>query len=211
MKHSSIKNIITIQHPESVHHTNGMIGSWTDWDLTDNGIQQAENIAHNLKSEIEGREFSIYSSSLKRAKQTAEIIGKRLNIPTRQTDSLRERSLGKAIGKSVQWLKENIENEENTIYDKCFSDAESRFNVWQRLLPFYNEILYNNEENMIIVSHGDTLSIFNVMWLGLDVAMLNEIGLYGVSGGVSLLHQTANGKRVIKRLSDTSYMKAYKH
>ncbi|MFD2918896.1 histidine phosphatase family protein [Terrimonas rubra] len=208
MKHSSIKNIITIQHPESVHHTNGMIGSWTDWDLTDNGVQQAANIAYNLKSEIENREFSIYSSSLKRAIQTAEIIGKRLNIPTTQTDSLRERSLGKAIGKSVQWLKENIENEENTIYDKCFSDAESRFNVWQRLLPFYNEILYNNEENMIIVSHGDTLSIFNVMWLGLDVAMLNDISLYGVSGGVSFLHQTADGKRIIKRLSDTSYMKS---
>lgn len=208
MKHTSIKNIITIQHPESVHHTNGMIGSWTDWDLTDNGIQQAANIAYNLKSEIENREFSIYSSSLKRAIQTAEIIGKRLNIPTTQTDSLRERSLGKAIGKSVQWLKENIENEENTIYDKCFSDAESRFNVWQRLLPFYNEILYNNEENMIIVSHGDTLGIFNVMWLGLDVAMLNDISLYGVSGGVSFLHQTADGKRIIKRLSDTSYMKS---
>lgn len=208
MKHSSIKNIITIQHPESVHHTNGMIGSWTDWDLTDNGVQQAANIAYNLKSEIENRECSIYSSSLKRAIQTAEIIGKRLNIPTTQTDSLRERSLGKAIGKSVQWLKENIENEENTIYDKCFSDAESRFNVWQRLLPFYNEILYNNEENMIIVSHGDTLSIFNVMWLGLDVAMLNDISLYGVSGGVSFLHQTADGKRIIKRLSDTSYMKS---
>ncbi len=208
MKHSSIKNIITIQHPESVHHTNGMIGSWTDWDLTDNGVQQAANIAYNLKSEIENRECSIYSSSLKRAIQTAEIIGKRLNIPTTQTDSLRERSLGKAIGKSIQWLKENIENEENTIYDKCFSDAESRFDVWQRLLPFYNEILYNNEENMIIVSHGDTLSIFNVMWLGLDVAMLNDISLYGVSGGVSFLHQTADGKRIIKRLSDTSYMKS---
>jgi len=29
------KNIITIQHPESIHHTNGMIGSWTDWELTE--------------------------------------------------------------------------------------------------------------------------------------------------------------------------------
>ncbi|MFC6463393.1 hypothetical protein ACFP65_00050 [Marinilactibacillus sp. GCM10026970] len=30
-----MKTIITIQHTESVHHTNGMIGSWTDWDLTE--------------------------------------------------------------------------------------------------------------------------------------------------------------------------------
>lgn len=211
MKNSGIKNIITIQHPESVHHTNGMIGSWTDWDLTEKGMQQAQNIAYNLKPEIENRVFSIYSSTLKRARQTAEIIGETLNIPPRQTDSLRERSLGKAIGKSVKWLKENIEHEERSVYDKCFNDAESRFNVWDRLTPFYNEILCNKEENIILVSHGDTLSIFNVMWLRLDVDMLNEIDLYGVSGGISFLHQTATGKRIIKRLSDTSYMKPCYH
>lgn len=27
------KYIITIQHTQSIHHTNGMVGSWTDWDL----------------------------------------------------------------------------------------------------------------------------------------------------------------------------------
>ncbi len=25
-----MKNIITIQHTQSVHHTNGMVGAWTD-------------------------------------------------------------------------------------------------------------------------------------------------------------------------------------
>jgi len=32
-----MKHIITVQHTQSVHHTNGMVGSWTDWDLTDLG------------------------------------------------------------------------------------------------------------------------------------------------------------------------------
>jgi broad specificity phosphatase PhoE len=201
------KNIITIQHPESAHHTNGMIGSWTDWKLTEKGIRQAENIARNLKSEIQGKEFSIYSSTLIRTKQTAEIVGEQLNVMPQFTDALKERSLGKAVGKSVQWLKENIESEELNIYDKCFNDAESRYDVWQRLYPFYWEITSNDKENIIIVSHGDTLSIFNVMWLILNAEMLNTIDLYGVSGGVSFFNQTKNGKRIIKRLSDTSYMK----
>lgn len=200
------KNIITIQHPESIHHTNGMIGSWTDWELTEKGIQQAKNIAHHLKSEIGNTEYSIYSSTLKRTKQTAEIICETLNLSLNLTDALKERNLGKAIGKSVQWLKENIEKEEKTIYDKCFSDAESRFEVWQRLLPFYQEIINNNKENIIIVSHGDTLSVFNAMWLDLNVEVLNKVDLYGVSGGVSFLYQTAKGKKVIKRLSDTSFL-----
>lgn len=39
-----MKNIITIQHTQSMHHTNGMIGSWTDWELTDFGKEQVDNI-----------------------------------------------------------------------------------------------------------------------------------------------------------------------
>ncbi|MGI9649952.1 histidine phosphatase family protein [Chryseobacterium sp. RLHN22] len=203
------KNIITVQHPESTHHTNGMIGSLTDWELTEKGIVQAENIARNIRKEFQDVRFVIYSSPLKRTRQTAEILGKELRCTSKLPDSLKERSLGKAIGKSVQWLKENIENEEKTIYDKCFSDAESRFDVWNRLLPFYNEIISSDNENIIIVSHGDTLSIFNGMWLGLDPETLNDIDLFGISGGVSFLYQKPCGKKIIKRLSDTSYMLSF--
>ncbi|CAM3169842.1 histidine phosphatase family protein [Chryseobacterium flavum] len=199
------KNIITIQHPESIHHTNGMIGSWTDWELTEKGIIQATCIARNIKKEFHDIQYAIYSSPLKRTRQTAEMLGNELHASLKLTDALKERSLGKAIGKSVQWLKENIENEEKTIYDKCFSDGESRFDVWNRLLPFYNEIMSSDDENIIIVSHGDTLSIFNVMWLGLHPEMLNDIDLSGVSGGVSFLYRKSCGKKIIKRLSDTSY------
>ena len=200
------KNIITVQHTESMHHKNGMIGSWSDWELTETGMQHAENIAANLKSEFPDTSFSLYASPLSRTKQTAEIIGKQFNIAPQITTALKERYLGRVVGQSVQWLKDNIEQEEISIYDKCFSDAESRFDVWQRMLPFYETILGSTEENIIIVSHGDSLSIFNVMWLGLHVEVLNTIDLYGVSGGVSFLYQTEMGKRIIKRMSDTAYL-----
>ena len=118
------KNIITIQHPESIHHTNGMIGSWTDWELTEKGKQKAVNIANKLKTEIEGEKYCIYCSTLTRTKQTAEIVGEILDAKIILTDALKERSLGRAIGKSVKWLKENIEKEEVTVYDRCFSDGD---------------------------------------------------------------------------------------
>ncbi len=197
------KNIITIQHPESVHHTNGMIGSWTDWELSEKGKHQSVNIANKLKVELEGEKYSIYCSTLLRTKQTAEIVGEILDTKITLTDALKERSLGKAIGKSVKWLRENIENEEITVYDRCFSDAESRSDVWERLLPFYKKMINNEEENIILISHGDTLSIFNALWLELDIEYLNKINLSGVSGGVSFLYQTSLGKRIIKKISDT--------
>ena len=45
-----MRSIICIQHTQSVHHTNGMVGSWTDWDITNLGIQQANRIGENLKN-----------------------------------------------------------------------------------------------------------------------------------------------------------------
>lgn len=93
-----MKRIITVQHPQSVHHTNGMIGSWTDWELTETGKQQAENIAENLRNELSGNKYILYSSDLLRAKQTAEIIAKRFAIESVYRKELRERNLGDAVG-----------------------------------------------------------------------------------------------------------------
>ncbi len=202
-----MKQIITIQHTQSIHHTNGMVGSWTDWDLSDLGVQQAERIGERLALEIGGKPFVMYSSDLLRAKHTAQIVGRHLDMEPVLRSELRERNLGKCVGKSVQWLRENIEVQEKTIDDRMFSDAESRRDTWNRLLPFFEEIMNNDEENIIIVSHGDLLSIFNAMWLKLPAEVLNGIDLFGLAGGVSWMFENNEGKRMIRRLSDLSYVK----
>lgn len=92
------------------------------------------------------------------------------------------------------------------IDDRVFSDADSRKDEWIRLLPFYKMILRSEEENIIIVSHGDLLSVFNIMWLGLDIENLNFSELFGLAGGVSFMFENENGKHFIKRLSDMSYI-----
>ena len=87
-----------------------------------------------------------------------------------------------------------------------FSDAESRRDEWNRLLPFFGEIIKSDDENIIIVSHGDLLSVFNVMFLNLGVEFLNKQELFGQAGGVSHMFIDDNGKRIIKRISDMSYI-----
>ncbi|MDD6794676.1 MAG: hypothetical protein PUE01_04575 [Clostridiaceae bacterium] len=47
---------------------------------------------------------------------------------------LRERNLGKCVGKSVKWLRENMECKEKSIDDRIFRDAESRRDEWNKLL-----------------------------------------------------------------------------
>lgn len=202
-----MKTIITIQHTQSVHHTNGMVGSWTDWDLSELGIQQAKNIGEKIKDELAGRAFVMYSSDLKRAKQTADNVGEYLGIRPVLRTELRERNLGRCCGKSVKWLRENLEQQERTIDDRLFSDAESRRDEWNRLKPFFDEVMGNDEENIIIVSHGDLLSVFNAMFLGIDVECLNQAELFGLAGGVSYMFENNEGKRFVKKISDMSYIK----
>lgn len=202
-----MKNIITIQHTQSIHHTNGMVGSWTDWDLSDLGKEQANEIGIKLAKELKDKKYILYSSDLLRAKHTAEKIAEHLGITPIIIEELRERNLGMAVGKSVEWLRKNIECQEKTVDDKMFHDAESRREVWNRLTRFYEKIMTGEYENIIIVSHGDTLSIFNAMWLGLDIEMLNKCDLFGMAGGVSFLNEDQDGKRIIRRLSDMSYLK----
>ena len=201
-----MKTIITIQHTQSIHHTNGMVGSWTDWDLSELGVQQAKRIGEKLKSELSGKTFVMYFSDLKRAKQTAEYVGANLGISPVLRTELRERNLGRCCGKSIKWLRENIEMQEKTIDDKLFSDAESRRDEWNRLKTFFDEIMSNDEENIIIVSHGDLLSVFNSMFLGLDVETINVGEIFGLAGGVSFMFENDEGKRFIKRISDMSYI-----
>lgn len=201
-----MKTIITIQHTQSIHHTNGMVGSWTDWELSELGVKQAEKIGARLKDELAQRKFVMYSSDLLRAKQTAEHIGKYLGMNPLLRKELRERNLGKCCGKSVQWLRENQEVQEKTIDDRLFSDAESRRDEWNRLKPFFDEIMSKDEENIILVSHGDLLSVFNAMFLNLPVESINNGEIWGLSGGVSYMVQSDDGKRFIKRMSDMSYI-----
>ena len=202
-----MKTIITIQHTQSVHHINGMVGSWTDWELSELGVKQANRIGETLKAELSEKRFVMYSSDLLRARQTAEIVGNYLGMTSVFRTELRERNLGRCCGKSVQWMRENMAMQEKTVDDRMFSDAESRRDEWNRLEPFFNEIMSSNDENIIIVSHGDLLSVFYTMFLGLSVETINTGEIFGLAGGVSHMFENEEGKRFVKRISDMSYIK----
>ena len=198
-----MKNIFTVQHTQSEHHINGMVGSWTDWNLTEEGKKQADRIADQLKRELDSREIVLYTSDLKRAMQTAESIASRFHVEPIVKKELRERNLGRCCGKSVWGLRENLECDEKTIDDRLFFDAESRRDEWNRLKPFFDRVMADESENIIIVSHGD----LNPMFLGLDAESMNTCEMFGLSGGVSRMIVRDDGKRMIRQISDMSFVR----
>lgn len=202
-----MKTVITIQHTQSIHHTNDMIGSWTDWDITKLGVLQAERIGKNLADELSCKVDRIISSDLLRARHTAEIVAKYFNVEIELDERIRERNLGEACGKSKEWAHANTIVWEKTIDDKPFNLCESRRDTWNRLTTFFAELMQATDKTIILVSHGDTLSLLNAMWIGLEVEALNKVDLFGLSAGVSILQELDDGKRRIRRLSDMSYSK----
>ncbi|MBE6709094.1 MAG: histidine phosphatase family protein [Ruminococcaceae bacterium] len=208
-----MKTIITIQHTESEQHINGMIGSVFDWDLTENGIAQAQRVGKALSNEFREKKFAIYSSDLLRARHTADIIAHSFDSVPIYTDVLREFDLGEAVGKSKAWARGNRKSFvwqgtvdwASDIDGRAFDGAESKRDVWNRLMPFVNGIMKGDDENIIIVSHDGTLSIFYAVWLGLDIEFLGGCNFNGKSGGVSILCEDDEGHRIIKRMNDMSY------
>jgi len=188
-----------------------MVGSRTDWDLTPKGLKDIKRIAKRLKKEILGeKEILVYSSPLKRAKNGAFIIAKILNAEEVIIDDrINQLSLGDAMGKSLEWFKQNRITDEISLHSKAFSNAESNSEVWDRLTSFYNEVLVNQScgKTIIVISHGITLSLLNMIHLGLDKKNVDSCLIKGDSGGVTFYGKFPDGKKYIHRVSDMSYVK----
>jgi len=198
-----MKHIITIQHTQSEQHVNGMIGSWTDWELTALGKARAENIGRKLADELKGQSWKIICSDLIRTKQTAEPLARYLGAEVEYRAKLREHNFGEAVGKSKQWAKENA-LPVNSFEDRRFPGAESLREFWKRVECLHQEILAYEAENIIVVSHTGTLWAWHRIWQGLDIQWFTSSS--SMPGGVSFMMLDHEGKRMITRLNDESYM-----
>ncbi|MHA2092560.1 MAG: histidine phosphatase family protein [Candidatus Kariarchaeaceae archaeon] len=129
--------------------------------LTIEGKAQAEKIAEYLS---QFHITNIFSSPLKRAIETAEIISARLEVELLIDDRLRDRSVGQAHGLTYQEVKEkysNLFSESPYRMDAKFPDGESNYDVYERVGDFLKDILLTAKgtaEGIVIVSHPLSLN-----------------------------------------------------
>jgi probable phosphoglycerate mutase len=178
-----------------------MMGSWTDWELTDLGKEHAENIGRKLSAELKGQAYKIYSSDLIRARQTAEPLARYMGIEIKYREKLREINFGEAIGKSKQWAQENRLTI-NSIDEPEFHGAETWRELWNRVESVCRDIIAGEAENIILVSHGGALAVWHQGLFGFDFRDCK----IGPAGGVSFFKITDDGERIIQRLNDLSYI-----
>ena len=133
---------------------------------------------------------------MKRALQTAQEINKTLGITPTVTAAIREVNAGRGNGQSREWYNSNKKSQCDG-YDpdyKPFEDAESDRDLWYRLYPFYQEIVSNSEEKILIISHGTALSFLQSMLMGDSFKDIAKRRFQGVSGSVSKIILEADGK-----------------
>ena len=96
--------IVLVRHGATDWNLQGRCQGSTDRDLSDVGIRQAEQIAE-LLSEQEIN--AIYSSSLRRAQQTAERISQPHKLPVLIEEDVRELDHGELEGLTFNEIKAN--------------------------------------------------------------------------------------------------------
>ncbi len=91
---------------------------------------------------------------MERAKETAEIINKKVGASMKLDKRIREVDYGDLEGQFVESFTEEMWDEFNKNPEK--SNGEPRINVYNRVKSFFDE-LEKEEGNTLVVTHGGAL------------------------------------------------------
>lgn len=204
-----MRKIVVIQHCQSEHHINNMTGGWTDTPLTELGRNQAELIGLKLKKDLEGESYTLYSSDLMRAKQTADIVAKHLNLNVIEEIDLREINTGVAAGKTKDWAREHrnprLSKEFYLDYQE-FQEGETWRQFYNRVCEGMKRICDLDKGNIIIVTHGCTLSDIIAWWMNFESDMLGKAFFSAQPGSISVLQQNNYNQNVLTLLNDRAHL-----
>ena len=138
-------------------------GCGIDMPLNATGISQAEALSERLKPL--GLEI-IYSSPLKRALETAQIVATQLKLKVKIIPDLREGNLGICKKKK----KQDIANKYPDLWRKWYDDeidlsvrwpeGESKLEMQQRMFKAFEKMLSTKEDIIGVSSHSGAMRYF---------------------------------------------------
>ena len=168
-----------MRHGATDWNTKGRVQGWKDTALNELGLKQVRIATEALRNE---NIQAIYSSDLKRAKKSADIVSVALDLPVHSTKRLREMNFGKAEGVKKTDLEakfsytyqafNDINNPER--YDIGYPDGETIGEVQQRFMKFIGKLLEEKKlQNVLIVTHGMLVRIFTEICLKKTIRLDN--------------------------------------
>ena len=152
---ASGRTFYLIRHGQPQQHRDKIFLGQTDVPLSDTGIKQAEELGAKLPGGI-GR---IYSSDLKRAKQTAQIISGEVT----EVRGFREMNLGSWDGRYIEDIKREYpklyeKRGKNLFSFKIGNKAENFYDLQYRTVRALTDILKKDDSrDIFIVAHSGVI------------------------------------------------------
>jgi len=150
--------VYLIRHGESIGNVLGINqGQKNDFSLTQKGVDQSKRIAEKLATEPID---AVYSSDLKRAMETAEIMSKLHGLQPIPDKRLRERDFGDLDEKNLlkSWkahVNKTVEKEGLDPWEVKAPNGESDKDHWDRLQDFFNEkVKQHPNDTIIAIAHA---------------------------------------------------------
>ena len=197
--------IILARHRETQWNVEEVFRGRIDIELNENGIKQAELLAEylsNLKID------DIYSSPLKRALKTGEVIASHHELEVKIAPGLIDFDYGKWQGLPHQEVKDKYEE----LYTEWISQpdqvripgGESLNDVRERAINVVNDAVAKHEGNVVLISHRVVNKVLICALLWLDNSHFWQIGQD--TGCINIL-EFGEGF-TLRRLNDTSHLVA---
>lgn len=193
--------IIFVRHGESIDDVIDAYGGAADFELSENGIKTANEVAEALKNK---KVDCIYSSPLKRALTTAEIINKQHNAKMVVIDEWKERnSYGVFSGCKKEdckqiyaYLLKDINGKVGDYYsNETVVGAEPIASFDKRVNKAFEKTIKHAEKNgfknIVVVTHGNvTRSLYkNVLSVSgkVDLDLLAQTCVSVENGEIKLI------------------------
>ncbi|MES0491539.1 MAG: histidine phosphatase family protein [Leptospirales bacterium] len=197
MNHSKSRKIVLINHADT-SVTDGSFLGLEDLPVSDKGKKDLEQMRPAIK--IDMNNYVIYTSTLKRAIQSADILFP--NAEKIENVRLNEIDFGDWSGKKMNDIMrefpEEIKSWMSDYTSFAFPGGESISGFFNRLQECSESILKNTDKNLILVCHGGVIRHLICHYLGLpynhhmaftiDRPSINIIDHFGKNGVLRALN-----------------------
>lgn len=202
----TLTKVIFVRHGQTAWNHSKRYQGHSDIPLNEKGLQQAKLVAQGLAGETIS---AVYSSDLRRAVQTAEVIADQHSLHPRISPEFREVNFGLWEGLTYEEIMATWPEVLSAIYTKPGSalipGGESFDEVQRRTVIGITEcIAHHQEETIVVVSHGGTMRVLLCHALGLpiekmwslrqDSTAINIVEYYETTQIVSLVNDTCHLK-----------------
>lgn len=191
--------ILLIRHGQSQADILNVHEGRADFPLTDLGKKQVELMAQKVKVEFPPN--IIWSSTLKRAKETSEILSGITGVPIVFEDDLMEQNNGVLAGVSFEEAKKIPLP---LFAHESIEDGESDIEFRMRIEKIFSRILsVSNQERIAIVAHGGVISYLLQSFLRMPFNQ--EFGFRTGDTGIHLL-EINGSRRSVHFLNSTDHI-----